>query len=196
MSQAETHTDTEDDSSTLKIGEVIRKLRQRKGISLSQLAVQAGVSKSNLSKIENCVISPTFDTIDRVAKGLGVASASLLSAQSAVQSQPSFTDKGAGLRSESDKYGFEYLFSDMDNRRMVPLIATVKPQETEEFPASSSHGGEEFFFVLEGDITFHCDDQPPREMSVGDAVYFNSKLRHLVRNRNGSEARLLWVWLA
>jgi transcriptional regulator with XRE-family HTH domain len=196
MKQDEEHVSSNADSSTLKIGEVIRKLRQRKDISLSTLANLAGVSKSNLSKIENCMISPTFDTIDRVAKGLGVASASLLSAQSSVQAQPSFTDKGQGLRSESERYRFEYLFSDMDNRRMVPLIVTVKPDDREEFPPSSSHGGEEFFFVLEGDISFHCEDQPPREMSTGDAVYFNSALRHLVRNRGGSEARLLWVWLA
>lgn len=196
MKQAEERMSSNADSSTLKIGEVIRKLRQRKDMSLSTLADLAGVSKSNLSKIENCMISPTFDTIDRVAKGLGVASASLLSAQSPVQAQPSFTDTGQGLHSESERYRFEYLFSDMDNRRMVPLIATVKPDEYEEFPPSSSHSGEEFFFVLEGDISFHCEDHPPREMSTGDAVYFNSALRHLVRNRGRLEARLLWVWLA
>ncbi|MDY6974748.1 MAG: helix-turn-helix domain-containing protein [Pseudomonadota bacterium] len=59
--------------STLNIlGRHLQKLRQDKGISLSQLAAGAGIAKSNLSRLEQGHGNPTLDTIWRLAKQLDV----------------------------------------------------------------------------------------------------------------------------
>ena len=59
--------------STLNIlGRHLQKLRQDKGVSLSQLAAGAGIAKSNLSRLEQGVGNPTLDTIWRLAKQLDV----------------------------------------------------------------------------------------------------------------------------
>ena len=66
------------DENLTKIGTIIRQIRHHQQISLSQLAKSSGVSKSNLSKVENALISPTYETIGRIARGLGVPAAALL----------------------------------------------------------------------------------------------------------------------
>ena len=187
---------TEASEEKWSIGRTIRNIRKSKDWSLSRLAETAQVSKSNLSKIENDAISPTFDMIERIAKGLGISSAALLSHEAPRQNTLSFTNNGEGVRSLKDKYEFEFLFADLTDRKMMPMITTVHPNTTEAFSPPSSHGGEEFFIVLEGCVEFQSGDNIHRTMSVGDAVYFNSSVQHLVVNKTETDARLLWVWLA
>ena len=178
------------------IGETIRQMRTDQDMSLGRLAEAAKVSKSNLSKIENNAISPTFDMIDKIAKGLGVSTAALLSRDVPGQDVLSFTNRNEGVRSVSDNYEFEFLFSDLTNRKMMPMITTVRSKMTEVLTAPSSHEGEEFFTVLEGSVEFQSGTEIRRTMNVGDSVYFNSKTKHLVVNAGDVDARLLWVWLA
>ena len=181
---------------TWTIGQTIRQARQGQDMSLGRLAEVAQVSKSNLSKIENNVISPTFDMIDKIARGLGVSTAALLSRDRSEPDLLSFTPRGDGVRSTQNDYTFEFLFSDLTDRKMMPMITTVHPHGSEVLAAPSSHGGEEFFTVLEGCVEFHSGEGVKRRMSAGDSVYFNSKVKHLVVNTGDSDARLLWVWLA
>ncbi|MVO16461.1 cupin domain-containing protein [Parasedimentitalea huanghaiensis] len=70
----------------------------------------------------------------------------------------------------------------------------AKQIETLKRPAS--HGGEEFFFVLSGEVEFIGAEESSNKTKVGDAVYFVSSVEHLVVNKGEEEARLLWVWLA
>ncbi|MCP3030050.1 helix-turn-helix domain-containing protein [Halobacillus sp. A1] len=55
------------------IGTNIYKIRRGKGITLSELAKKAGMSKSNLSNIErNININPSINLIERIAESLDV----------------------------------------------------------------------------------------------------------------------------
>lgn len=179
----------------LRIGDAIRDLRARNDISLSALARIANVSKSNLSKIENNAISPTFDTIARIAKGLGVPPAALLSGAETSPEVLSFSNAGQGMRSASGEYVFEFLFPDLKNRKIVPLVVTIRPSIDTPAPSASEHAGEEFFYVLEGEVEFISDGEVLRVMGKGDSVYFSSNIQHLVRNRLDTDAQLLWAWV-
>ncbi|GEA05374.1 hypothetical protein KUL42_01350 [Alteromonas sp. KUL42] len=55
------------------LGRHLQKLRQERGISLSQLAAGAGIAKSNLSRLEQGNGNPTLDTIWRLAKELDLS---------------------------------------------------------------------------------------------------------------------------
>ncbi|MFV0305597.1 MAG: helix-turn-helix domain-containing protein [Moheibacter sp.] len=66
------------DEKYLKIfGEFLRKLRNERGMSQEKLANNAGVSISQITRIENATINPTLCTIKALAKGLGVKTAVL-----------------------------------------------------------------------------------------------------------------------
>ncbi len=61
------------------IGDYIKNLRQKKGLSLTELAEKAGVSKSYLSTIErNLQQNPSIQFLDKVSQVLGTSVESLI----------------------------------------------------------------------------------------------------------------------
>ncbi|MFD8530645.1 helix-turn-helix domain-containing protein [Streptosporangium canum] len=60
------------DIGTPDVGQRIRKLREERGISLSELARRAGVGKATLSGLENGTRNPTLETLWAVTAQLGV----------------------------------------------------------------------------------------------------------------------------
>jgi transcriptional regulator with XRE-family HTH domain len=56
----------------LSIGVNIRRYRTAEGLTLKELAEKSGVSIATISKIENGRISGGFETIYKIARGLGV----------------------------------------------------------------------------------------------------------------------------
>lgn len=60
------------------LGSKIRRLRQKKNLSQSELAQKAGVAQSTLSYLESGKKMPQFDTLSALCKGLGVSVLELL----------------------------------------------------------------------------------------------------------------------
>ena len=61
----------------VQVGEHIKRLREERGWSQPQLAVEAGVAVSAVSQIENGRRSPNVSTLDKLAGALGVSVADL-----------------------------------------------------------------------------------------------------------------------
>jgi XRE family transcriptional regulator, master regulator for biofilm formation len=62
------------------IGDSIRQLRVAKGLSISELADRANVAKSYISSIERGIQkNPSIQTLDKIARVLGVTTQQLLS---------------------------------------------------------------------------------------------------------------------
>jgi transcriptional regulator with XRE-family HTH domain len=59
-------------------GKHLRRLRERKGISMRQFAVQADMEYSQLSKIERGVINTTISTVLVLAQTLQIEPAALM----------------------------------------------------------------------------------------------------------------------
>lgn len=66
------------EASKIAIGERISMLRKKKGMSLEKLAYEAGISKGNLSDIENSKRDPRFTTLLQIANGLEISLSVLL----------------------------------------------------------------------------------------------------------------------
>ncbi len=82
---------------------------------------------------------------------------------------------------EGVKYGYSYgsLGFDMKNRHMEPFIVTLEPA-TIKTSKTSTHEGEEFIYVLEGEMEVilgnHRDILYP-----GDSIYYDSTVPHRVQ---------------
>ncbi len=76
------------------IGQRVRKERERRVWSQSDLARESGVQKTTISRIENGHHEPRQDTVRRLAGALGVEPRWLLSGVGRKAAQPA--DKGAG----------------------------------------------------------------------------------------------------
>jgi transcriptional regulator with XRE-family HTH domain len=70
---------------TADVGRRVRELRERQGMSLSELARRAAVGKATLSGLEAGTRNPTLDTLHSVAAALDLPLTSLLSARTTLQ---------------------------------------------------------------------------------------------------------------
>lgn len=57
---------------------LLDKIMYEKKLSIRQVSIMTGVSKSAISKIMNGEVSPTIDTLERLAKGLKIHISDLL----------------------------------------------------------------------------------------------------------------------
>lgn len=64
----------------MTLGERVRMIRKRKGITQTELAAAMHVAQSHMSKIEGNVVAPKAETILKIAKALDVPVSELIGA--------------------------------------------------------------------------------------------------------------------
>lgn len=174
----------------------LRTLRQQRAWTLGQTSKASGVATSTLSKIENGLMSPTYDILLKLANGLGLDVAELFS--------PAQAHMGAGRRSierqgkgdvhETPMYKHRLLCSQLSHKRMMPFFTQIKKSTLQsETEGWSRHEGEEFVYVLKGSIELHTEYYQPSILNEGDCFYIDSRMRHRVINHNDDVAEVLWV---
>lgn len=187
------------DPTLTNLGPQVKALRRDLGLTLQQVSERSGVSVSTLSKIENGRISGTVNTMLKVARGLGVLFDRLLE-HSEQERQPTarlVQTKAAGVKAfPTDFYDYYVHSSDLLGRRMLPLVITVKTREVPPRLDWSTHAGEEFLLVIEGQIQLHTEHYAPITLDAGDSVYFDSLMRHAYVSVGEQDARVISVSLA
>jgi transcriptional regulator with XRE-family HTH domain len=141
------------------LGERVRHIRQEKGLTLAQVGQAGGLSTSTLSKIENNLLSPTYDTLIALAHGLKIGVEQLFSDQNEREpiGRRAVTRKGMGKHHSTHAYDYEMLCTDISNKRLFPIVAKVKLGSLHELGPLATHDGEEMIYVLTGTIALHTD---------------------------------------
>lgn len=177
------------------IAVTLREMRKSAGLTLIDLAERSGLAASTLSKIENEQMSPTYDTLLALAHGLDVDIADLVSGSrgQSVIGRKAVTRMGEGIVHRTPQYDYEMLCTDIANRQFVPLLAEVKARSVESFESLLSHPGEEFIYVLRGQIELITEFYAPTLLNVGDCCYFDSTMGHALINRTDDPATVMWI---
>ncbi|GAA6193467.1 transcriptional regulator [Phaeobacter gallaeciensis] len=180
------------------LGKMIRDARKEKGLTLEEAAKAAAIGRSTLSKIENNQTRPSFEIIRRLMQTLELETPQLFvqSAQSDISGRRDFTRKGLGEHKETKTYDHELLCSELTSKRMVPYISTIKARDVTEFDNWVRHRGEEFMFVLSGELTLYTEHYRPLQMAAGDSVYYDSGMGHGCVSTSAEDASVLWISLA
>ena len=177
------------------LGTRVKQFRVEQGMTQTELAEKGGLSHSALSKIESGQLSPTFQTLLRIVRGLGVDMSRLLTASgpAVMRTRRAVTRSGQGQRYETRPYVYETLADELVNKRMIPLVAEIKAGSIESFGPMFAHPGEEVLYVLSGEIELHTEGYAPVRLGVGDCAYFDSAMRHACISLTEADARVLWV---
>lgn len=161
------------------IGARIKALRRERGWTLQELGRRADVSISALSKIENSVVSASFDTLLKIARGLDASFETLLDETApGPASRLTTTRASAGLPFETDRYRYRVMSGEIRQKHMIPLHMEVKARSLSETGEWSTHAGEEFIYILRGPIELHTEFYEPLRLETGDSAYFDSQMRH------------------
>jgi quercetin dioxygenase-like cupin family protein len=91
----------------------------------------------------------------------------------------------------SSEYMYKLLSGRAPNLVLEPLLVTVQPTETMEEPPYS-HDGEEFAYVLSGELLFVVNDAQYR-LRAGDSIHFRATVPHSTHNDTDVLAEVLWV---
>lgn len=179
------------------LGRTIREARQAKGWTLEEAGRAAGIGRSTLSKIENNQTRPSFDIVRRLTQALGMNTPQLFlqSGQSGISGRRDYTPKGQGETRETPTYMHELLCTELSSKRMLPYVATIKARDISEFDSWVRHSGEEFMYVLRGELMFISEHYRPLKMQAGDSLYYDSGMGHGCLSISEEDAQVLWVSL-
>jgi mannose-6-phosphate isomerase-like protein (cupin superfamily) len=78
------------------------------------------------------------------------------------------------------------------DRVLEPLLVTIAPDEETNPRDDYAHDGEEFAYVLSGELVFTVDGVE-HTLAAGDCIHWKSTVPHLVRNDGDTPAEVVWV---
>jgi transcriptional regulator with XRE-family HTH domain len=178
------------------LSDALRRLRGGARLTLKELSERSGIAASTLSKIENGQLSPTYEKIVLLADGLGVDVAELFGREhsgAAATGRRAICRRGEGVVHKTPQYEYEMLCADVTRKQFLPIVTLLRAHELEAFPELLRHEGEEFVYVLEGQVTLHSDYYEPYVLNPGDSCYFDSHMGHVLVSSGAPDARILWV---
>lgn len=179
----------------LDLGARVRELRKARKWTLEQAAGQAGLARSTLSKIENGQMSPTYEALKKLAIGLEISVPQLFTPPSKgqVNGRMAVTKSGEGTHQITTTYEHDLLAETLTQKAMLPYRARVRARSMDEFDGWVRHDGEEFLYVLTGQIRLYTEFYEPMEMSRGDSAYYDAAMGHNVVSVSAEDATILWV---
>jgi transcriptional regulator with XRE-family HTH domain len=182
-------------SSEALLGQRVRAQRNRLGWTLEQASHATSLARSTLSKIENGLMSPTYDALIKLAVGLKIDISELFeSAEKTPGSgRRSISRQGSGQSHHTPYYDHILLCNDMSNKDMIPFKTRILARSFDDFEEWSQHTGEEFVYVLSGEIELFTEYYEPVRLCPGDSWYIDSRMGHRVISVSPENAEVLWV---
>jgi len=185
------------DKTQAKPGAALKALRRQHGWTLAEVSQRTGLPTSTLSKIENDKMSLSFDKLARLSSGLQIDIAALFRGangedpQSGVGGRRSIVRSGEGKAIETKNYSHLYPAWELLNKRIIPIVAELHARSLEEFGELIQHPGEEYTFVLEGEVEVHTSLYAPVLLKAGDSIYFDSGMGHAYIAAGAGRCRVL-----
>lgn len=179
----------------LQLGKRVREIRLSHNLTLEEASQRTGLARSTLSKIENEQLSPTFQAVQKLAKGLNIDIPQLFSSakESRSAGRRDITRAGQGRVHPTPTYEHEMLASQLSNKRMLPYKSTVRSRSFDDYPSWVRHDGEEFLLVLSGRVRFYTEFYEPVELETGDSSYYDGSMGHALISISEQDAEVLWV---
>lgn len=173
----------------IDLGRRLRALRTNRGLSLASVAEKVGLSVSFLSAVELGQSSISVGNLFKLADAYGTTvpglSAEYRTDQRAVlhpEDRPRYV-AGQGLVVIED---------------LIATPGALEAQRIEIRPNGGSeepyaHPGEEFIYVLSGQLTFWLEEQEQYILGEGDSLYVRSTQLHRWWNDSDTPVTVLWI---
>jgi uncharacterized cupin superfamily protein len=157
---------------------------------LRALAEICDVSPNTVSLIERGLTSPSVDTLQRLATGLGVPIVALFE----TGNEPArlvLTRPAERMHSRSPGMTIEHLAAGLANHAFASFLITLDPgTQTSERPIE--HSGAEWVYCLEGLVEYEVAGREYR-LAPGDNLLFDASLPHRWQNPGRRQAQILLI---
>ena len=174
------------------LGSRVRALRRQRGLTLQQLADDAGLSRRALNAIELGTANPSLITVDKVARALGTDFARLATtpADAALSTVP----RAEATTVWSTPAGSRALLHVSARERGGPELWSwlLRPGERYEAQPDAPRS-EELFLVTAGSLTVHAAGAPSAVLHAGDAARLASDRAYAYANESASDTAFVRV---
>lgn len=181
----------------IDLGSRLKQLRKRRKWTLLQASEQTGVGLSTLSKIERNELSPTVTTLQRIASGFAIDSATLLAVDEGplrVAGRRSVTRASEGRPFPTGTCNNAWICPDLTTKIMHPIMTTVVARSIDAYTEWARYEAEVFIHVLKGTVLVHSQIYEPVRLEVGDSMYYDASSPHVWTSEGEIEAQILWLY--
>ena len=170
------------------IGEKIKALRLACDLTQEELADRCELTKGYISQLENELTSPSIATLIDILSALGTNLKEFFNSDDS-EEKISFS-KDDFIEKITDSYTLNWLVPNAQKNEMEPLhmILNAGAETDEDVP----HEGEEFGYVLKGEITLVIGKKKTK-VKKGESFYFTPSKMHKIINTKEQNAEFIWV---
>jgi len=170
------------------IGRLIKAKRIELKLTLQELAERSELSAAFLSQAERSKATPSIVSLINIAKALDTDIHHFITPPTPTSlvrraDDPQFIDIDSPVV-------YKRLDAEIRNQQMNALIMEIPPGTA--LPVVHREEGEDFFYVLEGEVEQRIGDKVFR-LQKGDSAHHNTQFDHDVLNESKKVAKLLWV---
>ena len=173
----------------------IRRWREARGWNQQMLADRAGFARSTLSKIENGLLSPTFEILLKLAQGFGCDLAELVRAEKPLLAGRMVIERGQpGQAIESRNTRLWPLGAALKCQPFLSMLVEFTQTDLGSFGAWNSHSTLDMLHVLSGALVLHTEGYEPATLVAGDTVHFDGTMPHACLTAGPEPCRCLYVF--
>lgn len=170
------------------IGSILKARRLAMGLTLQELAERSELSAAFLSQAERGKATPSIVSLINIAAALETDIHYFITPPSPTSlvrraDDPQYIDIDSPVV-------YKRLDTEIRNQKMNALQMELPPGI--ELPVVHRAEGEDFFFVLDGEVEQTIGDQT-FTLRKGDSTHHNTQVDHSVVNRSNKTAKMLWV---
>lgn len=173
----------------MDIGEKLRLLRIRRGLTQEDMADRCELSKGFISQVERNLASPSIATLTDMLECLGSSLSQFFSEEK--DEKTVFTPQDMFVKEDEQLRGsITWLVPDAQKNTMEPILVDLgeEGRSYELLP----HQGEEFGYVLSGSI-FLVDGETKTRVRAGSSFCLHPHETHYLMNAGKTRAKILWI---
>ena len=171
----------------------LKELRTFSDYTTAQVAEMLGVDEEEYVAYESGTKEIPINLIYKFADVMETEAAYVMSGVLPSKDKVYVVYDGKGMSVKRyEGYSFTSLGGDFRKKTMNPMLVTIAPTDTPELVV---HGGQEFNYVLEGELRVIVDNRD-YFLRAGDSIYFDPSFPHAQLAMGGRVARFLTVRIA
>ena len=180
--------ETSSDEAKGGFGPMVRQLRQARDWSKEDLAHATGQNPEFIEQVESGHLSPPVGFILRMAQAMKIDASTFLNkeAQAAIRDR-----RAQAYHQRTQAYSYTTLTPEAANSHLRAFMITIEAHHDHK-PVAYKHEGEEFIFVMEGDLGLTLDARQ-HVLKPGESIHFNSDVPHKLKSLSSQPTRCLVV---
>jgi XRE family transcriptional regulator, regulator of sulfur utilization len=175
-----------------RIGERVKRNREKLNMPLSDLSKKVGISVSALSQIENAKAFPSIITLKSIAESLLTTVGELVGENETLTKNPLIKSYDVKFVKKNESGTSLNLLSHHDNSKQMEPFLLNFPVGSDAADIMTEHSGQGFVQVIEGKLKMTLGEKEYL-LEKGDNFYYNTNIAHGLKNTGKTPAAVLWI---